>query len=166
MWVDLVMYLPTFCFIFCFRSRSYTPPHEYIFFPQESDSLVLYICIQHIHTYMYIYMLYTYIHTYIYICMYVSIYICPHVNIHYTYSTILSLGGVQKWRVFTIRWKHGAQGSEKWWSRLGRLLLRLEKIRSRNKRKRREEKKERKEKNKKTRRKTKGRRRRGRRWRW
>lgn len=52
----------------------------------------------------------------------------------YTYSTILSLGGAQKWRVFTIRWKHRAQGSEKWWSRLGRLLLRVEKIRSRNKR--------------------------------
>lgn len=65
-----------------------------------------------------------------------------YISIRYTYSTILSLGGAQKWRVFTIRWKHGVQGSEKWWSRLGRLLLRPEKIRSRNKRKKEEKRRE------------------------
>lgn len=43
-----------------------------------------------------------------YVYRYVHVYTHTHTYVRYTCSTILSLGGAQKWRVFTIRWKHGA----------------------------------------------------------
>lgn len=83
-----------FCLIFCSTRIVHASSRIYLYFLREFDSPV------------FTYTIYIYAHMYVY-----NVYTCT--NIRCTYSTILSLGGAQKWRVFTIRWKHGAQGSEK-----------------------------------------------------